>query len=159
MNSLVLMALCHVALGADGETYADAHRARLKSGKPMVVMVTADWCPHCQVMKQEVIPQIRRRGLFKRVAFAIVDSDREQQLAQQLTGGGLIPQLVMYRQTPNGWVRYVLKGGQSVESVENFISQGLASDDADKAKSKPADDAADSDAKPETKVEDTKTKS
>jgi thioredoxin-like negative regulator of GroEL len=153
------MALCHVALGADGETYADAHRAMMKSGKPMVVMVTADWCPHCQVMKQDVIPQIRRRGLFKRVAFAIVDSDREQQLAQQLTGGGLIPQLVMYRQTPKGWVRYVLKGGQSVESVENFISQGLASDAADNAQKKSADDAADSADKPETKVEETKTKS
>jgi len=134
MSGLVLVALCNVALGADGETYADAHRVATQSGKPMVVMVTADWCPHCQVMKQTVIPQIRRKGLFKRIAFATVDSDREQQLARDLTGGGLIPQLVMYRQTPQGWVRYVLVGGQSVESVENFISQGLASDAADAAK-------------------------
>ena len=132
MNCLALIALCSAALGAsDGETYAEAHQASAKSGKPMLVMVSTDWCPACQVMKRSIIPQLRKRPVFKRVAYATVNPDQDRDLAQQLTGGGQIPQLVMYRKTPRGWTREVMVGSQSVESVESFISQGVAADEGD----------------------------
>ena len=35
----------------------------------------------------------------------------------------------MYRKTPRGWIRRVLVGSQSVESVEQFINQGTVADD------------------------------
>ena len=74
MNSLVMIALCSAALGAnEGETYADAHQATMKTGKPMLVMVSTEWCPACQVMKRRIMPQIRERGLLRRVAFATVN--------------------------------------------------------------------------------------
>ena len=44
----------------------------------------------------------------------------------KLTGGGPVPQLVMYRKTPNGWLRRKLIGGQSVEAVEEFINEAVA---------------------------------
>ena len=49
-------------------------------------------------------------------------------MSRQLIGGGPIPQLVMYRKTPRGWVRRVLVGGQSVETVEQFINEGTVVD-------------------------------
>ncbi len=129
MNSFLMIAACSVAIGgSDGETYADAHQASMKSGKPMLVMVSTEWCPACQVMKRRIMPQIRERGLLSRVAFANVNPDNEGELARQLIGSGPIPQLVMYRKSPRGWIRRVLVGGQSVETVEQFINQGTVAD-------------------------------
>ncbi|MEI8375434.1 MAG: thioredoxin family protein [Planctomycetota bacterium] len=130
MNSLVMIALCSFAVGApDGEDYTEAHQVTAKTGKPMLVMVSTEWCPACQVMKRKVMPQIRERGMLSRVAFATVNPDQEGELSRQLIGNGPIPELVMFRKTPRGWVRRVLVGGQSVEAVEQFINQGIAADD------------------------------
>ncbi|MGO9111054.1 MAG: thioredoxin family protein [Thermoguttaceae bacterium] len=130
MNSLVMIAMCTSAIGAsDGETYTEAHQVSMKSGKPMLVMVSTEWCPACQVMKRRILPQIRERGLLSRVAFATVNPDQDRDLSRQLIGNGPIPELVMYRKTPRGWIRRVLVGGQSVENVEQFINQGTVVDD------------------------------
>ena len=111
----------------DKETYAEAHQATAKSDKPMVVMVAADWCQPCQTMKKTILPQVREGGLLKRVAFAVINFDRDRELARKITGGGPIPQLVMFRRTKNGWASKKLVGSQSVETVEQFIKDGLAS--------------------------------
>jgi thioredoxin-like negative regulator of GroEL len=123
--------------GADAKpleaaTYAEAHRISETTGEPIVIMVGTDWCSPCQTMKKTILPRVREHGLFRRVAFAVVNADRDSKLAEEITGGGPIPQLVMFRKTPKGWVRKKLIGGQSVETVEEFINEGLASDDADK---------------------------
>jgi thioredoxin-like negative regulator of GroEL len=114
------------------ETYADARQVTMKTGRPMVVMVSTDWCAPCQMMKRTILPRVREHGLFRKVAFAVVNPDRDTELANEITGGGPVPQLVMFRKTSKGWVRKKLIGGQSVETVEEFINEGLASDKADK---------------------------
>lgn len=140
MTSMLLATVVQAAIlatGAEetpitGKTYAEAREAVSETGEPMVVMVSTDWCPPCQTMKKTILPRVRERGLLKKVVFAIVNPDRDKELAQQLTGGGPIPQLVMFRKTTDGWVRKKLIGGQSVETVEEFISDGLAKDQAEK---------------------------
>jgi len=134
VSNLALIAVCSAALGAPpaGESYTEAHQVTVKTGKPMLVMVSTEWCPACQVMKRRILPQIRERGLLSRVAFANVNPDQERELSHQLIGNGLIPQLVMYRKTPRGWIRRALVGGQSVEKVEQFIHEGIAADDEPK---------------------------
>jgi len=97
-----------------------------------MVMVSAKWCGPCQKMKKTVLPECKRRGLLKRVSFAVVDVDRQGKLAKKLTGGGPIPQLVMYRRSTKGWKRQKLVGGQSVESVEKFVKEGVAKNKAAK---------------------------
>ena len=155
MNSLVMIALCSAAVGAsDGETYTDAHQASMKTGKPMLVMVSTEWCPACQVMKRRIMPQIRERGLLSRVAFASVNPDQDSELSQQLIGSGRIPELVMYRKTPRGWMRRVLVGSQTVETVEQFINEGAVADE-DAAKNAESSDKtkAAADPKPAEKTE------
>jgi hypothetical protein len=83
-------------------------------------------------MKKTILPRVRAHGLLRKVAFARVNPDNDAELASQLIGGGPIPQLVMFRKTKKGWVRKALVGGQSVETVEEFINEGLASDKAEK---------------------------
>ena len=116
--------------------YASARQATVATGKPMVVMVGTDWCPPCQNMKRTILPRVRQGGLLRKVIFAVVNPDRESQLAQQITGGGPIPQLVMFRKSGKGWLRTKLVGGQTVEAVEEFISEGLAQDKAAKKKNR-----------------------
>ena len=101
-------------------------------GKPMVVMVSAEWCGACKEMEKNVLPQIEKRGLLKRVSFAIVDADRQRTLARKLTRGGPLPQLVLFRRNGKGWLRRKLIGGQSRVTVEKFIKQGVEKDEAAK---------------------------
>lgn len=137
MSSLIFVAVCGIALGAnEPENYADAHAKTIETGRPMLVMVSTDWCMPCQMMKKTVIPQVRERGVLARVAFAIVNPDRDRELAHKITGGGPIPQLILYRKTSEGWTRKTLIGGQSVETVEQFINEGVANDAT--AKQQPA---------------------
>jgi len=139
-------------LSTDAETYARAHKEMSETGKPMVVMVGTDWCGPCRKMKQVVLPEVRKRGLLQRVAFALVNADKDRKLAAKLIGKGPIPQLIMFRKTPDGWRRRKLVGGQEVEKVERFLREGIAQDGAEKtsepSESPPEGDAASVEAVP-----------
>jgi thiol-disulfide isomerase/thioredoxin len=129
MTTLCFASVLHVSILATGaETYAEAHRATTETGKPMVVMIGATWCAACKSMEREVLPEVRRWSLFRRVSFAVVDLDREKKLGQQLTEGGPIPQLIMYRKTRRGWLRRRLIGRQSTTTVKAFVDEGLRLD-------------------------------
>lgn len=138
MTAMLCAAMAQTVLllaGTDvktAETYAEAREVAIETGKPMVVMVSTDWCSPCQVMKKSILPRVREHGLFRKVAFAVVNPDRDGKLAEEITGGGPVPQLVMFRKTPRGWIRKKLVGGQSVEAVEEFINDGLASKESDR---------------------------
>ena len=143
---------------ASGENnYTEAHAQVLKSGEPMVVMVTADWCPACQVMKTSVLPQVEQRGLLRRVIFAVVNVDKEQELGKKLVAGGPIPQLLMYRRTPDGWRLRRLVGGQSTATVEEFINQGVELNREQQTQSQEPQQAEQSQSPKHTTVSQTKT--
>lgn len=132
MVSMTVSAVLQVSLLTTGaNTYADAHRVHAETGRPMVVLVGAEWCPACVQMKKSVLPRVARGGLLRRVAFAQINTDRDERLAKQIMRGGTIPQLVMYRRTADGWRRHMLVGAQSPEDVESFINRGLALDEAE----------------------------
>ena len=120
-------------IGAQGDTYTQAHRVTTKTGRPLVVLVGAEWCPACKTMKDTVIPAVKKRGGLSKVSFAVVDIDEEQELGKTLIDGGLIPQLLMYRRTPLGWRLRRIVGGQSVKSVETFVETGIKLDEATKS--------------------------
>jgi thioredoxin-like negative regulator of GroEL len=139
VTNLSLAVLLQLSMAAsDGDAYAKAYRDTARTGRPMVVLVSAEWCPACQQMKRDVIPRIKRQGLLSKVAFAMVNLDRDRELGRQLIRGGPIPQLLFFRRTPNGWLRSRLIGGQSVRTVEQFINTGLRRDQATKQVEWPA---------------------
>jgi thioredoxin-like negative regulator of GroEL len=131
VTSLTLAAILQLPfLASNPETYADAHRKTVETGQPMVVMVGADWCPACQQMEKNILPQIRQHGLLRRVCYAHVNLDHEQELGRQLTNGGPIPQLIVFRKTADGWHRRQLIGGQSVQTGEELLSDEIAQSQA-----------------------------
>lgn len=123
LSFAVLVQVSFLTMGA--ETYADAYHTTVETGRPMVVLVGADWCAACRVMEHTVLPQIRERGGLGKVAFAIVNLDQERDLGDQLTNRGPIPQLLLFRKAEDGWKLRRLVGRQTVETVTSFIEQGV----------------------------------
>jgi thiol-disulfide isomerase/thioredoxin len=115
------MLLSAVALSAGSQDYATAFKHTEETGKPLVVLIGADWCPGCRTMKHSTMPQIEKSGSLKKVAFAYVNTDQDGALAGKLMKGGSIPQLVMFQKTDKGWTRKQLTGAQSTSSVEQFL--------------------------------------
>ena len=130
MTSMVFATILQASIIATGaNTYADARHETDRTGHPMVILVGAEWCPACVTMKNTVVPQAKRRGLLRNIAFAVVDLDRQRDLAQKLVKGGPIPQFIMFRKTREGWLRRKLVGGQSLETVETFLKEGIQLDE------------------------------
>jgi thioredoxin-like negative regulator of GroEL len=119
-------------LSTGANEYAEAHKVHSATGQPMVLLVGAEWCPGCVQMKNSVLPRVARRGLLGKVAFAHVNTDRDSRVAKSVMQGGTIPQLIMYRKTPNGWKRHLLVGVQSPEQIESFINKGLELDNVER---------------------------
>jgi thioredoxin-like negative regulator of GroEL len=115
--------LSALALSAGASDYATAFKQSEESGRPLVVLVGADWCPGCRQMKYTTIPELEKKGGLRNVSFAVVNTDRESALAGKLMRGGSIPQLVMYHKTDDGWKREQLTGAQSTSRIESFIAQ------------------------------------
>lgn len=123
MNTLALSLMIQASmLGASKQDYSTAYEKAVKDNQPLVVLVGADWCPSCVRMKQSVIPQLERDGDLGKVAFAMVDYDREGRLATQLMQGRSVPQLILFRKTAAGWQRQQLTGAQSVASARQFLA-------------------------------------
>ncbi len=49
-------------LATSASAYQDAYDQADKEGKPLLVLVGADWCPGCRTMKDEMIPELERDG-------------------------------------------------------------------------------------------------
>jgi thiol-disulfide isomerase/thioredoxin len=119
------MLMSVAALNAGTQDYATAFKQTEETGKPLVVLVGADWCPGCRTMKNSTMPQVEKKGLLNKVAFAHVNTDHDGSLAGKLMKGGSIPQLVMFQKKADGtWTRKQLTGAQSPGSVEAFLNSG-----------------------------------
>jgi thioredoxin-like negative regulator of GroEL len=111
------------ALTAVDQDYSKAYQQTVESGRPLVVLIGADWCPGCRQMKFSSIPQVEKSGGLKKVAFAYVNTDQESELAGKLMRGSSIPQLVMFRKSGEKWERQQLTGAQSASAIQAFLEQ------------------------------------
>jgi len=121
------MTLLQISLvTTSSNNYDHAYKNMNETGRPLVVLVGADWCPGCRTMKQSVIPQLEKTGKLQQVAFATVNTDQQGPLAESLMSGGSIPQLIMYVKTEKGFERKQMIGAHSAGEVEAFINQGVS---------------------------------
>ncbi len=113
-----------VAVGA--QTYEQAYDETQANGRPLVVLVGADWCPGCRTMKQAVLPRLQSSGRLAGVNYAQVDTDARSDLADQIMRGGTIPQLIVYSQSADGrWHREQLTGATSESVVAAAINRAM----------------------------------
>ena len=111
------------AWGQQPTDYRTAYKMAQEGERPLLVLVTATWCPPCQVMKQTTIPALMQKEAFKDCFYSTVDLDEEEELARQLIGDRGVPQLIMYEKQGDQWVRRYLRGIQTPETVEAFVAQ------------------------------------
>ena len=114
-----------VSSKSEALTYTEAYAQSQADDKPLVVLVGAEWCPACVTMKKSTIPQLAQNGIFKNVAFTMVDTDQHSEIAKQVMEGGSIPQLIMFHKTSDGWKRERLTGGQSASAILSFLRRGV----------------------------------
>jgi thioredoxin-like negative regulator of GroEL len=126
VSNVTLAVVLHAALAANVESnYRDAYLHTAETGKPLVVLVGADWCPGCRTMHNSTMPQAAQKGMLKDVSYAHVNTDQEGHLARQLMSGGSIPQLIMFYETPEGWKRKQITGAVNAHSLEAFLKVGV----------------------------------
>ncbi len=111
------------ALTAGGQDYATAYKETQESGRPLVVLVGADWCPGCRQMKNATMPELERTGGLSNVTVAYVNTDHEGSLAGKLMKGSSIPQLIVYHKTDAGWKRQQLTGAHSASDVQALLER------------------------------------
>jgi thioredoxin-like negative regulator of GroEL len=119
------LALQLTLASTDSHAYATAYEEMEQSGRPLLVLVGADWCPGCRTMKQTVLPNLQKAGQLKDISMALVNTDQSSALANKLMRGGTIPQLVLFTKTEAGWQRTQLTGAQSESQVRTFIERAL----------------------------------
>jgi thioredoxin-like negative regulator of GroEL len=113
-------------LVSGGQSYDQAYEDTQASGRPLVVLVGAEWCPGCVTMKSSVMPRMESCGHLKHVNYVQVDTDSQEQLAGQLMRGNSIPQLIVFSQGPDGkWHREQLVGATSDETVAAAITRAV----------------------------------
>ncbi len=123
MTSLVAAVVLQASLMAPGEgSYGEAVRESLTTGRPLVVMLGANWCPACRKLRNSILPQVARNGALEGVAFAYVDVDQQSELTRRLAQGGSIPQLIRFEQKDGRWSSRHMIGAQSVKKVTTFIT-------------------------------------
>jgi thioredoxin-like negative regulator of GroEL len=129
MTTLLITAVLQVSVAATPANtapteadYATAFKRSMASGKPLVVLLGADWCPGCVQMKDRVLPKVAKAGGLAQVEYAYVDSDRQPKLAGRLSQARAIPQLIRYEKDEDGWQRDLLVGAQSVKKVTSFVA-------------------------------------
>ena len=103
--------------------YKSAYQAAQEGNKPLLVLVTAEWCPPCKVMKTTTIPELMQKKAFQNFHYSTVDLDQDEKLARQLIGNRGVPQLIMYEKKDDKWIRRYLRGIQTPETVEAFVAQ------------------------------------
>jgi thiol-disulfide isomerase/thioredoxin len=122
MMGLTATVALHFALLTTPTTaYQDAYDQADKEGKPLLVLVGADWCPGCRTMKDEMIPELERNGDLSQVAFTTVNTDEKPALSKRLLRGNSIPQLVLFIRNGKGWRRAQLTGVHEPKNIRQFL--------------------------------------
>ncbi|MEX0824856.1 MAG: thioredoxin family protein [Pirellulaceae bacterium] len=104
------------------QNYAAAYRDASQHHKPLLVVVGAEWCPACVNLKSTTIKSLAAKGQLDNVSLAVVDQDAEPELAAQLKRGKMIPQVILFSQTPDGvWQKTHLTGFQSEGALKSVI--------------------------------------
>ncbi len=129
MLCLVLVAALITMSGTAPAThnYAEAYRKSQVEGKPLLVIVSAKWCPACHTLKDTTMRDLETTGQLTEVNVAVVDRDVEPELAKQLMREQKIPQIIVFSKSNSGsWERSQLIGYQPQGPVRNLIRSAIS---------------------------------
>lgn len=108
----LIMALAATATAA-AETaaieaaYTAAYTAARSDGRPLLILVGADWCQPCRDLRARHLDAIRRRGHL-----LDLDADRHAPHVARLAPGRMLPRLTLwqYDRQPGRWRHSTMEG-------------------------------------------------
>lgn len=105
-----------------------------RSGKPLLIQVTAEWCGYCRQMKRETFAasSVRRRVAESYLPLTI-DADRRRALVQRIGIDALPTTLIV---APDMRVLRVLRGYQSARQLNRSLTE-FAADRRPTARTRP----------------------
>lgn len=118
----IIAAISHVP-SSEPTDYKTAYQRSQQDERPLLVLVSAEWCPPCRMMKQNTIPAMVDNNKFSNVHFATVDLDRNPVDARNLIGDRGVPQLVLYEKQDGVWTVRFLSGYHDIAAVETFLGK------------------------------------
>ncbi len=129
MISLLMATTISMAVNgtASDHDYTLAYQRSIEENKPLMVVVGADWCPACTALQDSTIRSMEQEGELQDVQLAVVDQDRDPELARQLMKGeNRIPQIIVYSMDQGGrWRSRKLTGFQSAQPVRSLIRRAI----------------------------------
>ena len=115
------------SLDSKDHTYTTAYKESVAQDKPLMVVVGAEWCQACNVLKDTTIRPMVQTGELDNVSVAVVDRDAEPELAKQLTKGEkMLPQIIVFTKDDSGqWKREKLMGYQPKQPVRRLVQNAV----------------------------------
>ncbi len=110
-------------LGATPQDPArQAYDRSVQTGRPLVFLFGANWCPACRVMKDRTLPVVEKNGGMRGVEYAYIDIDKRPDFAKRYLRGNSVPQLIRFDREGEKWKSQYLIGAQSPERVTQFLA-------------------------------------
>jgi thioredoxin-related protein len=127
MTKRMFLAIC-LTLAVSTSSFADfykndydsAVKDSLKTGKTLVVLVSASWCGPCNQLKKEIAKSYELGQLPKDVNIAIVDYDSK--VGKKISVSGSIPQLIRYEKRDGKWYKNFSIGYLSQSKFKDFCN-------------------------------------
>jgi thioredoxin-like negative regulator of GroEL len=104
-------------------SYAEAYYESEKTGNPLVVILTADWCQPCKTLKNTVLSPMIKNGKLKNVSITYVDIEKEEELSAKLRSNNSIPEIIVFKKRSGVWSRRHLIGLQTEQAIEKLIGE------------------------------------
>ena len=118
---IVALQLCLVSWNSQG--YDKAYHQSLDTGKPLLVLVGADWCGACQVMKKRVMPQLDKEGILRDIHCTELNLADDEDLARRISKVNTIPCLILFTKSGGKWQKSELIGMHNQKSVKAFLDK------------------------------------
>ena len=128
---VIALQMCLVSWNAQG--YDKAYHQSLESGKPLLVLVGADWCGACQVMKKRVMPQLDKDGVLRDIHCTELNLSEDEELANRISKVNTIPCLILFTKSDGKWQKSELIGMHNQKSVKAFLAKNATPIVANKA--------------------------
>ena len=108
------------------QNYADAYQQSVQEEKPLMVVVSAPWCPACNVLKESTIKPMADSGELDGVSLTVINQEEDPELVKELTEGEqMLPQIIVYTKDKGRWKRRKLMGYQPKQPVRSMLRRAL----------------------------------
>ncbi len=123
VSSILLFAVA-IATYSNPIEFDLAQKNAEASGRPLVVLVGAQWCGACRVMKNSTLRTISNNGGLDHAEYSYVDCDQKREIAIKIMKGDRVPQLVRYERMGDKWVIHRYSGSvDDLPAVRKFLSK------------------------------------